>query len=247
MKRTLPPNIRLRPAISALILATIGCTNAATYQLDLFSESHPGKYTADPHGALEVVLGNYNALATSGGGTRFWTFCLERQEVYQSGKTYNAESSSAASSGPDPISAGTAYLYQQFATGNLGSLVANFDYLNVNNGGLRLQNSIWALEGELSIGNLDADLKSLLLTQFGTEAAYLADYSGSEVGVLNLTKFTGTNGDSLGGTARQDQLVYWGPAPDPGPPVSVPDGGATLLLLGLSLGGLGACRRFMVK
>lgn len=245
MKSYLPPTRLGGLALPLLATALLSSANAASYTLELFSENHPGKYTADPDASLEFVLGNYDVKATSDSGNRFWTFCLERTEYFQNGRIYNATASTQATAGPDPISAGTAYLYEQFATGNLDGLVAGFDYANVANGGARLQNTIWALEGELNPSSMDTDLKNLLINRFGSEAAYLSDYAGASVGVLQLTKFDGQGGDSLGGTARQDQLVYWG-SPEPTPPVTtnkVPDGGTTLLLLGLSLGGLGYCKK----
>jgi hypothetical protein len=237
--------------LSVLLAGLVGSASAATYSLTLHSETHPGKYTADPDGALESVLANYDVKATTNGGTRFWTFCLESQEYFQTGKRYDAELSSATDTtagGPDPISLGTAYLYGLFAQGTLDAALAGFSYSNVANGGARLQKMIWWLEGE-SGGVLDAGLEGLLVTQYGSALNAKADYSGSAVKVLNLTKYTGTlgNADGLSGTRRQDQLVYFGNPQIIIPPRPVPDGGTSLLLLGLSLGGLGLGKRWVCK
>ncbi|MES2474499.1 MAG: hypothetical protein V4640_01870 [Verrucomicrobiota bacterium] len=246
---------RLKKYVLPLAVLAFGLpatASAATYSLVMHADVHPGKYTVDPNGSLESVLSNYDdkakVIGASVGDTRYWTFCLESSQYFQDGKTYNADPSSAAdSSGPGPsfadaISAGTAYLYKEFVTGNLDTLLAGFSYSDVASGGARLQRTIWWLEGEVG-GVLDSGLEGLLLGSFGNSAGYLADYTGSEVGVLNLTRFVGAGGDLLGGDHRQDNLVYWGPPVGDTPPV--PDGGTSVLLLSLSLGGLGMARRFL--
>jgi hypothetical protein len=250
MKTTSPRATRGGLYLSVLLAGLVGSASAATYSLTLHSETHPGKYTADPDGALESVLANYDVKATTHGGTRFWTFCLESQEYFQSGKRYDAELSpdGATVPGNDKISLGTAYLYELFAQGTLDAALAGFSYTNVSNGGARLQKMIWWLEGE-SGGVLDSGLAGLLTTQYGSALNAKADYSGSAVKVLNLTKYTGTlgNTDGLAGTHRQDQLVYFGNPQPIIPPRPVPDGGTSLLLLGLSLGGLGLGKRWAFK
>lgn len=249
---------RMMSHVLALATAAFGLTglaNAQTYTLKMHSDVNPGKYTVDPIGDLESVLANYDnkakVIGSSITDTRYWTFCLEASQYFAPNKIYNASPSLATdSSGPgpslaDPISVGTAYLYKQFATGNLDTLASGFSYTNVATGGLKLQKTIWWLEGE-SGGELDADLGNLLNLTFGVSSGsngYLANYTGSEVGVLNLTQYTGQGGDSLSGTQRQDNLVFWGSPTVPTP--SVPDGGTSVLLLSLSLGGLGIARRFM--
>lgn len=248
------PRMNCVVASAAIAFALIGASNAQPYTLKMVADATPGKFTVDPAGSLESVLSNYDdkalVLGSGLGDTRYWTFCLESSQHFQGGKLYNATTSLAAdSSGPapsftDPISVGTAYLYREFALGTLDSLVSGFSYTNVALGGEKLQKTIWWLEGE-SGGVLDSDLGDLLDLTFGGSTNYLADYTGSEVGVLNLTRYDGPGGDSLDGVQRQDNLVFWGIPSDPAPPVSVPDGGTSALLLGLSLGGLGAVRRFL--
>jgi len=226
----------------ALSIGLIGSASAAS-TLNLKAEAQ-GKYTAEGFGDLSSVVTNYDVKATSG-GNRFWTFCLEAQVYFQSDKIYNASTSLATDSpsGPDTISNSTAYLYEQFASGQLTSLFADFTYNS--SGGTRLQNMIWWLEGETG-GVQDAAMWSLLGITFGSTA--LDNYSGTSVGVLNLTKYVGTGGDSLSGTLRQDQLVYRGPSTQPAPPSNnVPDGGTSASLLAVALLGLGAIRRGVAK
>ncbi len=247
MKLYTPPTPNWGSALLTLSLGLICHAGAASYTLTLHQEAHPGKYTATPQSGLGGVLANYNVKATSSSGSRFWTFCMESTEYFQSGRTYNgvASSTTDSKSGADPLSVGTAYLYEQFALGQLDSLVSGFSY--DNSGGLRLQKMIWWLENEAG-GTKDNAMWTLLDSTFGNEA--LDTYTGSSVGVLNLTKYVGPGGDNLAssyGAFRQDQLVFWG-SPQPGPSGSpVPDGGTTLALLGLSLGGLGICRRWHSK
>ncbi len=247
MKLYSPHPTHCGPALLALFFGLTPFVSAATYTLNLRTESASsiGKYTVDPNGDLEAVLSKYDELATSGGGTRFWTFCLESKVYFESNRTYNAEVSSSTDSvgGGDPLSNGTAYLYEQFALGQLGTLLQDGFAYDIN-GGARLQKMIWYLEGEIG-GVQDTNMWSLLGTQLGGTA--MLDYSGSAVKVLNITKYQGTGGDNLGasyGTLRQDQLVYWGPKESTTITNSVPDGGTTLLLLGSALGGLGLVRRW---
>jgi len=253
MKLNTPPT-HCGPALLALSLC-LGLANfasAATYTLNLRAEaeSSVGKYTADPNGELETVLSNYHIKATSDGGSRFWTFCLESQVRFQGDRTYHAEVSSSTDSvigGRDMLSKGTAYLYEQFALGMLDTLLQDGFAYDLS-GGTRLQKMIWWLEGETE-GFQDAGMWSLLGTTLGNTT--LEDYSGSAVKVLNLTKYEGAGGDTLDasfGTLRQDQLVYWGrPQANIPTPKPVPDGGTTLLLLGSAMGGLGLLRRLVNK
>jgi hypothetical protein len=166
----------------------------------------------------------------------FQTFCLEYNEYISLGGTYDAEIGTAAirggvgiGSGPtsprsDPISVGTAYLYRLFATGLLDS------YYEYQNGAQRakdaesLQKAFWYLEDERTWAEIGGSnvYVDLALNKFGGEAGARADYTGSNVAVLNLRSSAGYH---------QSQLI------------SVPDGGVTAILLGLALSGLAALRR----
>jgi hypothetical protein len=245
MKLNTPPTY-WRPALLALCLGLANLANAATYTLNLRAEADSplGMYTIAPDGDLESVLTNYDIRATSDGGTRFWTFCMESQVPFQDNRTYQAEMSSSTDSvigGRDTLSKGTAYLYEQFALGLLDTHLEDFTY--DLSGGIRLQQMIWWLEGEVD-GLQDAGMWSLLGSNFGNTA--LEDYTGSAVKVLNLTKYEGPGGDQLAasfGVFRQDQLVYLGSPQPTSTPEPVPDGGTSLVLLASALGGLGILRR----
>lgn len=166
----------------------------------------------------------------------FQTFCLEYNEHISLGGTYDAQIGSAAINGgvgigggptsprSDPISAGTAYLYSLFATGTL----AGYEYAN---GPTRaadaelLQKTFWYLENERTLAEIGGNNSFLTLafTALGGEANARADNTLFNVGVLNLSSSSGQH---------QSQLI-----------LRAPDGGVTVILLGLGLGGLAWLRR----
>lgn len=223
----------------AFSLAGVLKLAASPYTLTMYMTNNPGGFWADPDGGLEAVLGNYASEAKANAGTRFWTICLETDEYFWSGKKYNASITGTIANGGgsntnsgDPISIGTAFLYKQFATGNLDNLMTSYGGFSYNaTGGTRLQNTIWALENEA--GKVaDAQLVNLLTAVFGA-GNYAGNYLGNEVMVMNLTRFDGPGGDGQAGTLRQDMLVLQ----------NVPDSAATLALLGVAFVGLAVVRR----
>ena len=140
--------------------------------------AYGGEFTAVLSGnsALETyVLDNYSskAEATLKNGTKgFETFCIEVNETFSPGTTYNAAISSTVSpGGPDTyITLGTAYLYSEFAQGDLsgtvGSLTVSYDYGSLTSAGRELsadelQDAIWYLQGEITTnGDIATGLKS---------------------------------------------------------------------------------------
>lgn len=95
--------------------------------LSTFDSGSSGNYRADPNAELEYVIGNYaNGLSTD--GVWFGTFCMEKNEFFNPGHTYDVVLNDGATNGgkggvkvgnKDIISKGTAYLYEQFALGTL--------------------------------------------------------------------------------------------------------------------------------
>ena len=150
----------------------------------------------------------------------FETFCVEANEYFNPGSTYYYGISQGAINGgisggnPDPLSRGTAWLYLNFAQGTL----AGYNYAlgpSGNASAAALQATIWWLEGEGANPN---NAFSTLVTSLPN---YMADNNGYYgVGVLNLWS------DINHTQVAQDQLML------------VPDGGSTVMLLGLGLLGL---------
>lgn len=163
----------------------------------------------------------------------FQTFCLEYNETISLGGTYNATIATAAFAGGggaagsppnDPISIGTAYLYSLFATGAL----SGYNYTNGSGRAAsadQLQNAFWYLEEERTLAQIGGSnvFVNAALAQFGSLANAQANNNAYNVRVLNLTD------DS--GALRQSQLI------------NLPDGGVTVMLLSLGLGGLALLRR----
>lgn len=203
-----------------------------------------GEFTATPTNPSDPVLlqalAGYDSKAKVNGG--FETFCIEFNEHFTPGNTYTYAISAGAIAGgvsggnPDPISIGTAWLYNKFATGSL----ALYYYDAAHNGGGTfasrvdaagsLQNAIWWLEGEITLTSAEQTANkflNLLTTPSGLNiplSSAVANNNGTYgVFALNLT-------DTQGNPA-QDQLVR------------VPDGGATVALLGFALAGVEFVRR----
>lgn len=224
--------MKLTSLTLALALSAIGLTSAmANPQVNMgtYSAGAGGNYRANPNAELEWVLSNYTA-GKSTDGTWFGTFCIEKNEYFSDGGLYDVAINDRAISGGvssptagyDIISAGTAYVYKLFAMGGL----ANSYYGSATNAAA-LQDLIWWLEGEQATWGAGT-YNSVLSSYFGANWQVLAkaDYTGSEVKVMNLTS-------NQGRTQNQDQLVFLG----------VPDGGATLFMVGFGLLALAFARR----
>lgn len=227
---------------SLALLASVLTASAVQIRADV------GPYNVGVGGEFSwaVVGGSLDlsgyAAVTSGvyqdGVPWFQSFCLEGEEYFKKGNTYNAvinQNAIHGGVGPagDPVSVGTGWLYQQFATASwVTGLSYNYGANRKDSAGA-LQKTIWWLEGEMGIaydaGNI---YMSAVVNQFGSEAAAKAD-GGWNYGVyaLNLTTPTGAR--------VQDQLYYR--------PISVPEGGVTAMLLALGLGGMACVSRRLRK
>jgi len=176
----------------------------------------------------------------------FETFCIEFNEYIALPGTYVAGISGGAVYGgvaggvdhdlnpltptTDLISKGTAYLYSQFAAGTLSGYTYTPGPDRAASAVL-LQQAIWYLEDEVALPGSNAFLTTVF-GMFGTPTAGLVgDLAGgaksNSNGAYNVAAL------NLGGppSTKQDQLIM------------VPDGGLTLTLLGLGLGGLALLRR----
>jgi hypothetical protein len=217
---------------SALIAIALPAASANTLVLDYGSRhsGSGGEFNASSATLIPMAMGyNSAATATVNGNFGFETFCVEENEYFTPGNTYNYNITQAAISGgiagghPDPISKGTAWLYLKFAQKKL----SGYDYSTGSGGNASaalLQETIWFLENETTV----APTNPLFLNLAMAVPHYLDNNAGFyRVGVLNLTE--------LAGGEAQDQLTLL--------PTLVPDGGTTVILLGLALVGLFAAGR----
>ncbi len=193
-----------------------------------YQTAEGGEFTlvpVSPPGWLD--LSGYSSDASGiGVAGSFQSFCIEYNEhIYPHG-VYNAVINTDAvcggiPQGSDELSVGTGWLYSQFALGTLEDY--NYDANRRATAG-QLQNAIWMLEGEIAYNALNPYVQ-LVTTQFGSWSDATTDGASSYgVFALNLT-------DAAGGR-NQDQLYYQAKR-------IVPDGGMTLLLLGVALGCIG--------
>jgi hypothetical protein len=215
----------------AYTATTVGGSGYGPYEIN-----PGGEFTLLVGDGLEWVLNGYvngktknvqdtNGITLSGS---FQTFCVEEQEyIYPYSMSYATISDGAIQGGvggKDPLSVGAAWLYYNFATGNL----TDYDYAN-HSTAAALQNTIWGLEGEASDPGAGNAFRDDILNQFTNSTNAMADNNGQyKVAVLNLWA------DPAHTQLRQDQLVV---TPIPG----------ALLLLGPGLIGLVGIRRRMAR
>ncbi len=178
----------------------------------------------------------------------FETFCLARDisivvpGSYDATVNANGLYTQTAGGATKILSKGTAYLYSQFATG----VLATYRYGATSGGtaslraqdAYELQLAIWTLEGEYSYGGGALDLAGNVFVNAaantyggglaGLAAALAANTpGGSNVGALGLTYLSGPNI----GKAAQPMLVL------------LPDGGTTLMLMGIGFSSLALVSR----
>ncbi|MGE3311844.1 MAG: hypothetical protein AB7O66_17905 [Limisphaerales bacterium] len=172
------------------------------------------------------------------GSPDFYTFCLEKNEGLAFGKNYDYTLGLAAIGGglgggnPDPVSAGTTYLYQRF----LNETLAGYSFATSTAAeraaraasGRLLQDAIWALEDEQAVDNANPFIVQVVAA-FGSLASAKADAVAGAIGVLNPTDPTQATTSPL--YRRQSVLI------------NLPDNGMAVIMLGGSLMLLGAARR----
>lgn len=183
----------------------------------------------------------------------FQTFCVEGTEYIFPNSPYDVTISDVTIFNGKKLTAGAAWLYSQFA--GFGNTLAGYDYNDGDNIGIGrhvsadlLQKAIWMFmgqEGQTLINNAGNDFVKEAIKVLGITNAFLAnsEYGNYNVAVLNLWVPDAVYRDS---GKRQDQLILTAPVElnsEGFGGSTVPDGGFTVALLGLSLIGLVALRR----
>ena len=212
---------------------------------------YSGSYTYSVGGEITAItspslLGNGYVSSTeqavSGHGTGFQTFCLETGVTFNYGTTYyytlgqTTQPTSGGGSGSGlALTQGAAYLYYEFATGQL----AGYNYANSGSGLSRLndaallQAAIWYLQG----GQTHSGFVTPTTSNDPFYALALANANSSYLNYVDVLQLWSNSNDT---GAVQNQLVLTGTRP-------VPDGGTTVVLLGGALAGLQALRRKLVS
>ena len=211
---------------------------------------------------MDAIINAYGAGAknqynVSGATPNFQTFCVEGREYIYANTKVSVVFNNQSVYTDVALTKGAAWLYSQFAQGTLygynyanGTISGVHSGLNYGDGSRAgsasssaqlLQNAIWALMGGQEGQTYDGSnpFEAAAASQFGGWAnADSAAATGLDgVYVLNLW----AAGSPGVGTGYQDQLVYV--AQGLTIPNVVPDGGTTVLLLGMALTGLGFVAR----
>ena len=184
----------------ATVLAIPSLAHATTVTLSDYSgiDSH---FTDNAPGG-----GGPFTATTSGGGTlgdtSFITFCIEFNEHFSYGATYDYTLSDGAVAGgvsggnPDLVDDATKWLYAEVFTGGYLSIAA-FGPFDAGVGA-RVQEAIWNIEGERGDTDIDPASKALanyaLLNQNWNTSAW----AGYAVYAMNLTNSDGSGSGPVG-------------------------------------------------
>ena len=194
-------NFKAMAAGILLASASLAHGNSIVLTQNAYSYDVGGEFSA---ATTDDFVANYAAAAIVGG--EFDTFCIETTVVFYPGTTYTYTLSNQDSMGRS-LSEGAAFLYYEFATGQLPGYSYTTPARNTDAG--ELQAAIWAFQGNQSyIGypSLATDpFYELAINTLGATGANSADNGQYDVEVLQLWD---------GSTAAQNQLVYLGRVPD---------------------------------
>jgi hypothetical protein len=219
-------NLGVRRSLNTLIRGTAlvlvaGAVSAGANQITTASDFGPfhvsaGEFTVMPDQSLSGLLGGYSPYTRNyvQEGT-FQTFCVERNENITPGTTYDVTLNNMTMFSFVPLPAGVAYLYEQFATGNLP-----YNYVDVPVGGrttvgfadaLMLQNALWFFMGEYSGQENNPYVVQANNALGGVNATFAPDNGAHHVSIMNLWA-PGQRHDSQ--HSYQDLLIYT-PVPEP--------------------------------
>ena len=189
---------------------------------------------------LASIINGYSTLTknqVAGATPNFQTFCVEGNEEINPNETVSVVFNTQSVFTGTPLSVGAALLYSEFAQGTL----ANYSY-GVGRSGTptssaaQLQNAIWAFMGGQEGQNLATLYNGGVIlggnifvidavNAIGSLAAADAAAAAGQDGVYVLNTWDG--GVGVQGAQRQDMLIW-----------TTPDGGTTVMLLGMGLMGL---------
>jgi hypothetical protein len=220
----------LAAVVSLIAVAKLGATTVTIDRVSGYFSGQGGEFNVSG-----IIGQGYASSALVGSG--FETFCIEESQVVTIPGTYNAivnpygdsvpggvNLGSPGPDGGDPISIGTAYLYYNFAKG----ILAGYNYTpgagrSASAGAL--QNAFWYLENEITLTSAQIAANSFLTLVsglYGSSGEFANANGAFGVGALNNY--------NLDGSHAQDMLV-------------LPDGGYTVILLGMMLGGFSLLAR----
>lgn len=185
-----------------------------------------GEFTVTPDAGLAAVLGAYSPFTSNQGGYigSFQTFCLERNEYIMDNTTFDVTLNSITVFTGNPLSAGAAYLYAEFAKGTLTDINGNsYNYADSPVGGrtvngfdhaLMLQNAIWYLMDPAMMGGqaINPFVLKADAVLGGSANSFLPDNGAHSVSVMNLWT-PGQPHDAQ--HTWQDVLVYTTNVPEP--------------------------------
>jgi len=247
----------LKSAVVAIALLTVFAGSAQANQISIsridgYYAGVGGEFTitaVDPNATAaitNIVIPNYSASTTNENGLlSFQTFCIEYTEHVNPPETDNYDVNPAGAVGggalgpnPDPLSLGTEYLYQSFATGALAPLYNYTPGAGRQNSAAALQEAFWYLEDEITLSN---PLTNVFLNLVNTNIAGGLAFAKTNTDTGNLYNVFALNLTDLSGGDRQSQLVYGNINTTTFN--NVPDGGLTLMMLGAGLSGLAILRR----
>ncbi|WP_404421743.1 VPDSG-CTERM sorting domain-containing protein [Nibricoccus sp. IMCC34717] len=232
-----------RFSVAGLLLAT--AASAATIKLQVGPNSNGGTggaYTAQilPGSGLSNALYSNATKNVGNWDPSFETFCLEKGEYFTPNKVYNFtidtyaradynhDGDSNDANEIDPLSQGSAWLYQKYALGQFNSLVGS-TFTNWKALNQAFQATIWCLEGDTVNFSYNHYFSNLVGNKFSNFANAKANATGNAYGVRVLNLWTkDANCKTI---QAQSQLYY------------VPDTASTLALVGAALAGLVAFRR----
>lgn len=163
--------------------------------LSIFAFNTNGSFIVNINWAENHSADGGSFIMTPNTGNPFYSFCLEKNEHFYLGSDYYYTISDSTDGGlngaPDPISIGTAWLYNNFRTGTLDGYTGTVEQQT------QLQGAFWYLENEIDDINIGLNWINLAKNGLGPNVNLFDDANGLyNVGVWNLIDFNGNQAQS---------------------------------------------------